>query len=53
MQKRKDGKVYADLHKCMQGFFLEVEEANYYCEKMNFIAGWEVWHVVPMLAYLQ
>lgn len=47
MQKRKDGKVYADLYKALDTFFLNEEEASDYMASMGVPGSW---HVVRLVA---
>ena len=48
MQKRKDGKVYADLHKTDQRFYLTLEDAEWALEKDT--PNPEFFHVVELVA---
>ena len=51
MQKRRDGEVYADLHKTNQIMYLTYEDALkdfYYDEHFK-----ENYHIVRMVAYLE
>ena len=47
MQKRKDGKVYADLHKALETFFLNEADASDYMKNMALPGNW---HVVRLVA---
>ena len=48
MQKRKDGKVYADLHKTNHTFYLTEEEAQHALESDPLYR--EHYHVVELVA---
>ena len=48
MQKRRDGKVYADLHKTDGSFFLDKDEANRVRESDPIYR--EHFHVVELVA---
>jgi hypothetical protein len=47
MQKRSDGKVYADLHKTTSVIYLDKEDADRALEQYEYKS---YYHVVPMLA---
>lgn len=49
MQKRQDGKVYADLHKALETFFLNESDARDYMETVPISGNW---HVVRLVASL-
>jgi hypothetical protein len=50
MQKRRDGKVYTDLHKTNQKIYLEYEDAlNHFNHDEHYK---EYYHIVKMIAYL-
>lgn len=49
MQKRQDGKVYADLHKALETFFLNESDATDYMENMALPGSWQVVRLIAAL----
>ena len=55
MQKRKDGKVYTDLHKTTLKIYLNYEDAEYEFNKGGLYEGYfckDYYHIVKLVACL-
>ena len=50
MQKRQDGKVYADLHKTNQVIYLTIEDAE---EDLIIDGYYDNYHIVKLIASLE
>jgi hypothetical protein len=54
MQKRQDGKVYADLHKTNQVIYLTIEDADKELNEGGLYKGYyDAYHIVKLIASLE
>jgi hypothetical protein len=53
MQKRDDGKVYADLHKSIDKIYLTEEDAREAFQSKVQWDSWGAFHIVRLIAYTE